>query len=413
MPNFLAPSAAATQYFGILKSLKPSLNINDQNSDFVIRGKAIAGFGSGLYGDLAKINNDPFISTARPAALTILGNDYGIPQLGATQAAGANAAQIPGTNGTVVNPGDLTLLYAPTGVIYINTTGGTVASGVLIVSVQAQTAGQIGNVALTSPPDTLQIVGPPSGIGTTATLVAAISDGTDPETTDSYRSRLLIRRQNAPAGGNETDYPQFAFAASSAVRTSVAYRFARGLGTVADYITAGTTDIDTAVTQGQSILRIPSSDLLAAVQAYYNANVPLTDCPFIYAPTELPINVTVNVIYAQGLTATSVPSDPVNNPLNLNCMQLVQREVSRVLYKYQVGGRTLPGKSGGWAVGADIEDGIDVYLSAVPNQNTGVLNGILPILADWQVQNLNGTAVDYALTQNQLPAPGVITIGSI
>lgn len=414
MPSFLTPSQQATAYFQYLKSAKPDLNINDQNSDFIIRGKVISGVTSGMSGDLAKINNDPFITSARPAALTLIGSDYSLPQALATQAQGSSAVTITGcTNGTVVNPGDLTFLYVPTNILYTNTTGGVASGGSLTVSVQCLTAGQVGNIALTDPVDTLSVVSPPPGIGSTGNVVVAIADGSDPETTDSFRARLLSRRQNAPAGGNETDYPAFAFAASSAVRSSTAYRFARGLGTVADYITAGTTDIDSAVTNGLSVVRIPSDDLIALVQAYYNAHVPLTDCPTIIAPTELDVNVSVNVIYATGLTGSSIPSDPVNNPLGLTCQALVEREIGRVLYKYAVGGRSLPGKTGGWVVVADLDDGIDVWLSAVPNQNTGVPNGILPIIADWQVLPLNGDVLDLSIQSNQLPAPGTITVGSM
>jgi uncharacterized phage protein gp47/JayE len=410
MPTFLTPSQCATQYFQVLKSIKPDLNTNDNNSDFVIRGKTISGVVSGLYGDLGKINNDPFISTARATALTIIGQDYAIPQQPATQASGSAAVTISGTNGTVINPGDLTFLYAPTNILYTNTTGGTIVGGVLTVSVQCLVAGQIGNIAS---PDTFTVVSPPTGVTGNAAIVSTIGNGSDAETTDSYRSRLLTRRQNAPAGGNETDYPEFAFQASSAVRSAAIYRFVRGLGTVGVYVTAGTTNIDAAVTAGESVVRIPTSDVINTIQNYYNAVVPLTDCPFVYSPTELDINVTVNVIYAAGLTSSSVPSDSVNNPLGLTCQQLVQREISRVLYKYAVGGRPLPGKSGGWVVAADLDDGIDVYLSAVPNQNTGVLNGIIPILSDWQVQPLTGTTIDYPIGQNQLPAPGTITVGAI
>lgn len=410
MINFLTPSQTNTQYLQVLKSLKPDLNTNDNNSDFVIRGNAISGVVSGLYGDLANINNDPFISTARPTALTIIGQDYNILPQPAVQAIGTNAVSVPGTNGTAINPGDLTFLYQPTNVLYTNTTGGTIASGILVVSVQCLVAGQIGNVALS---DVLTISSPPPGVGSTATVIENIGDGSDAETTDSYRSRLLLRRQNAPAGGNETDYPQFAFAASTAVRSATAYRFVRGLGTVGVYITSGTTDIDGAVTAGEAIVRIPTSDIINTVQDYYNSHVPLTDCPFVFTPTEVPINVGVNVIYASGLTGSSIPSDPVNNPLGLTCQQLVQREVSRVLYKYQTGGRTLPGRTGGWIVAADIEDGLDVWLSGVPNQNTGVPNGIMAVLADWQVLPLDPPNIDLGITQDELPAPGTITVGAL
>lgn len=409
MATFPTPSQIAAQYFQILKSIKPSLNTNDNNSDFVIRGNALSGLVSGLYGDQKKVNNDTWISTARPEALTLKGRDFGIPQNPATQAKSANV-QVTGTNGTVVNPGDLVFLYVATNVLYTNTTGGTVTGGVLSVAVQCEIAGQIGNIVA---PDTFQLVSPPTGINTSASIITDLADGADAESPDSYRSRLLSRQQNPPAGGNETDYPNFGFAADPSVRSVFIRRFGRGLGTVDVYITTGTTDIDTAVTNGIAIVRIPSSGLLATVQAYYDSHAPLTDCPAVYAPTELDINVTVNVDLATGLTMSSVPSDPVNNPLGLTCMQLIQREVGRVLYKYAVGGRSLPGLTGGWVTAMDIESGLDTWLSAVVNPSTGLAQGIIPILADRQCQKLNPpTSYDLAIGENQLPAPGTITVVS-
>ncbi len=407
MASFPLPSQIQTQYFQILQSLKPSLNVNDPNSDFVIRGNVFAGIASGLYGDQAKTDNDTFISTMSPAALTLKGADFGLPQNPATPADSEDIT-IPGsTNGTIITPGQLTFLYIPTNVLYTNTTGGTVAGGTITLSILAQTAGQIGNVAA---PDTLQVVSPPSGIGPTANVVASIADGTDAESTDAYRARLLAREQNPPAGGNAADYYAWAFEADPSVRSAAIFRFGRGLGTVDIYITTGTTDIDTAVTQGLSIVRIPSSGLLATVQAYYDSVAPLTDCPEVFAPTELDVNVTVTVDVAAGLTLTSVPSDPVNNPLNLTVQQLIVREVGRVLYKYATGGRALPGYPGGYVVAQDIDQGLGKWLSAVVDPVTNTTIGIIPVLADWEVSPLNSPDFNLQIAANDLPAPGTITV---
>jgi hypothetical protein len=113
---------------------------------------------------------------------------------------------------------------------------------------------------------------------------------------------------------------------------------------------------------------------------------------------------------AQGLTLSSVPADPVYNPLNLTVQQLIQREVGRPLYKYSTGGRVIPGLSGGYVVASDIEESLDVWLSAVPDPNTGLVLGLLPILADRQVQKLNGASYNLPVSQNQLAAPGTITV---
>jgi uncharacterized phage protein gp47/JayE len=214
--SFPTPSAIQTAYLQILKSIKPSLNINDQNSDFVIRGKAFSGLVSGLYGDQAKVDEDTYISSARPEALVLHGADLGISLQPAT-AASCTDVSVSGANGTVINPNDLTAIYGPTNVLYSNTTGGTIVGGVVILTFTCEVVGQIGNIAS---PDTLTIVSPPTGVGTTATLLSDMSDGADIETTDSYRARLLSREQQPPAGGNETDYPAFAFAADPSVRST-------------------------------------------------------------------------------------------------------------------------------------------------------------------------------------------------
>lgn len=406
MASFPTPSQILKTYLQYLKSLKPSLNTNDQNSDFVIRGKALSGLISGLYGDQQKVNNDTYASSARPEALLLKGADLGIDRQPATRAQ-CPQVRVPGTNGTVVAPGDLTFLYAPTNVIYTNTTGGTVTGGVLDVVAQCQSYGQIGNIEA---PDFLQVVSPPSGIGPQATLMQNMADGADIESIDSYRARIILREQQPPAGGNQTDYPNFAFEADPSVRSAFIRRFGRGLGTVDVYITTGTTDVDSAVTNGISIVRIPSSIVLNTVQQYYNEHVPLTDCPAVYAPTEITEDVTVKVVLAAGLTLSSVPADPVYNPLNLTVQQLIEREVGRVLYKLPVGGRKIPGFTDGFIAASDIEEGLDVWLSAVKDPVSGLYIGKIPVLADRQCQPLDPPNINKAIGQNELAAPGTITV---
>lgn len=403
---FPKPSEIQDQYFRILKSVKPSINTNDINSDFVIRGKTVSGVMSGIYGDQQKVDNDTFISSARPEALLLKGQDYAIPRQPATYAK-SGQIRVPGTNGTIVNPGDLTFLYRPTNVLYTNTTGGTVSGGFIDVSIQCNIQGQLGNVAT---PDTLAVISPPTGIQQTASVEQSIADGSDIETFDSYRARLLSRQQEPPAGGNVTDYPKFAFEADPSVRSARVRRFGRGLGTMDIYITTGSTDIDTAVTNGQSIVRIPSPTTLAIVQAYYDTHAPETDMPRVYAPTETEIDATVKVILVDGLTLSSVPASPIYNPLNLTCGQLIEREIGRILYKQPVGGRTLPGESGGWIVAADIEAALDEWLSGVNDAVTGALKGKIPILADRQIEPLDGANYDKSIGQNELVIPGDFTI---
>lgn len=406
MANFPVPSQTQQQYFQILQSIKPSININDAKSDFVIRGKVFSAFASGLYGDQKKTDNNTFISDASPQGLTLHGRDLDIAQSPATKASSIDL-QVTGTNGTVVNPGDLSLLYVATGITYTNVTGGTVSGGVLSVQIQANTPGAIGNI---SAPATLQVVSPPAGINTSGTLIEDLADGADAESTDSYRQRLLNRLQQPPAGGNENDYRNFAFAADPSVRTAFVRRFGRGLGTIDIYITTGTTDIDNAVTNGISIVRVPNQTLIDTVQAYYDETAPLTDCPVVYGPTELAIDGTVKVDLAAGVTLSTVPADPTNNPLGLTVAQLIVREFGRALYKVPVGGWRIPGFNTGFVVASYIEQSMDVWLSAETDSSTGLAIGKIPVLADRQVQALDPPNTNLALAGNIIVKPNVISV---
>lgn len=408
MANFPTPSQLQTQYLQILQSIKPAVNTSDLNSDFVIRGNVFAAFASGLYGDQAKVDNDTFITSSSPQALTLHGQDLGVPQSQATPAS-SDSVTINGPNGTVVTAGQLTFIFNSTGITYTNTIGGTISGGNLIVGIQATTPGSIGNV---SAPSSLSLIAPPSGIGALATLNDNLAGGSDVESTDSYRARLLSRLQMPPAGGNATDIRNFAFAADPAVRSVIVIPFALGLGTVGVYITTGSTDIDTAVTNGQSIVRVPSQTDINLVQAYMNANAPLTMCISVYGPTEIDFNGTVYVDLASGVILSTIPNDPVNNPLNLTVQQLIIREYGRALYKVPVGGWQLGSASPpGFIVASYIEQSMQQWLSSEVDPVSGLTIGNIPVLADIRVPAIGDpSGTNFAIASNNIVAPGTITV---
>lgn len=407
MANFPLPSQLQVQYLQILKAIKPSINIGDQNSDFVIRGQVFSAFSSGIYGDQAKVDNDTYITSSSPQALSLHGQDLNITQLPAT-ASTTDSVTINGPNAVVVNPGDLTFLYATTGVTYTNTTGGTIASGVLIVSLKATSTGSITNVAA---PEQLSIIAPPNGISILATLNDNLAGGSDIESTDSYRARLLNRLQFSPAGGNLNDIRNFAFAANPSVRSVIVLPFILGLGTVGVYITTGTTDIDTAVTNGLSIVRVPSQSVIDSVQAYMNLNAPITMCISVFAPTEIDFSGTVYVDLASGITLSTVPNDPVNNPLGLTVQQLIVREYGRALYKVPVGGWQISGLSPpGFIIGSYIEQSMQQWLSSEVDATSGLAIGNIPILSDIRIPALDGSNTNFAIVANNIVAPDTISV---
>ena len=406
MANFPKPSEIQTTYYRILKSIKPSLNTNDLNSDFVIRGKVISGLVSGLYGDQAKVNNDTFTSTARPEALILKGADLGLTIQPATQASGTSVVNT-GPNGTVVNAGDLTFIYGATNLFYTNITGGTIAGGMLAVSVRAEVSGSLGNIIA---PDSFTVVSPPTGVSTVAQVTANIAGGSDVESTDSFRARILARQQNTPSGGNAADYVAWGFAADPSVRSVSIRRFIKGLGTVGVAITTGPTDVDTAVTNGTTIVRVPSEGVIASVQAYYDSKAPLTDCVTVFGPTETAFNVMVAVDLVSGFNLDTVPSSPTYNPMSLTIRQLINREVGRALYKVPIGGRPKSGGTQGYVYASDIEINLDTWLSAETDPLTGLAKGIIPVLANRQVLPLVGMSYEAPIDTNSLAKPGTITI---
>lgn len=403
--TFPTPTQIFQRYQTILKGARPDINVLDKSGEALIRGRVTSGLVSGIYADQRLVDNDTFIKDARIEALVRHGTDANILQQPATAATTADF-HVTGTIGTPI-PAGTSVRYAPTGIIY----GVAVASvidgtGNAHISLAANSQGQITNVDVG---ETLTFVAPPPGIDPDGVLVLALADGSDPESVDSYRARLLENRQRQPAGGNEFDYPNFAFQASTAVRSALIRRFGRGLGTVDVYITTGTTDIDTAVTQGQAIIRVPSGGVIATVQAYYDANVPLTDCPRVFGPVEVDQDASMKVDLAAGITLATVPADPINNPLNLNVGQLIQREMERAIYKAPVGGRVIPGQPNGYVIASELEQAVDAMLSATIDTN-GQAKGKIPVLVDREVGPLDGLNYNRMLVGNQLALPNVMTV---
>jgi uncharacterized phage protein gp47/JayE len=405
MATFPTPSQLLEQYKTILKSLRPDINVDDPSSEPIIRGAVLSGILSGVYADQRKIDDDTFIQDARDEALDRWGIVLGISRQPATSAETEDCL-FTGDPSTVI-PAGTTLRYPPTGILYTLQSQVTLdGSGEGHGSLIADTPGQIGNVSVGTE---LILLSTPPNVDSSATLIQALGGGSDAETADSYRSRLLLRLQRTPSGGNQFDYPAFAFKAHPSVRSAFVRRFGRGLGTVDVYITSGTTDVDQAVNLGLPVVRLPTPQILAAVQTYYEENAPMTDCPKIFSPSEITQDVTARVRLEAGFTLSSVPADSVNNPLGLSIENLIKREISRVLYKIPVGGRVLPGFQNGFVVAADIEQQLDDMLSAIPGKS-GLPLGRLPVLADRQVQNLDGVNTNRQVLANQIVAPGILTV---
>lgn len=393
--NFLTPDQISVQYLTHLKTLKPEVDTSQTDSDWYIRSRVVGGVVSGAYADQRKIADDAFPQSARRDALAkwlqlLFNSDFKQP----TQSSGT--AAVTGTNGSVI-PANTQFLYNPNGNTYQSTAVVTLVGTTGEVPITSIASGQDQNLLKDA---ALVISSPPSGINSAAVALTNIGGARNLETNEEASARVLARLQNPPAGGNEADYKAFAKAADASVIDVNVIRFIFGLGTVGLIVTAGTTDIDAAVTNGDPVIRTPSAELIQKVNDYVDAINPLTDCVHTFGPNVIYVPAVVKVRYAEG------DDDTIPAGQTLTQKQLVQREMRRAIYKTPPGGRRFG--SQGFVLASELEEVLDAGLSAPPYTE----GNFAQILVDRQVQDLSTSGPNFALGVRDMAEPGAITVMS-
>lgn len=400
--NFPTPSQLAAQYLVILKSLKPEVDTSRQDSDWWIRSQVVGGVMSGVYADQQLVSQDAFPQSARLSALvnhlyTYFGSGLIQPQ------PSSGSIAVTGTNGLDI-PVGTQWVYLPNGNSY-QTTSDVVLSGTTgILPIQSIGVGQVQNLLDQAP---LQCSTPPAGLNPNAVAIGPIGSGRDQETQAEAAARILAFIQSPPAGGTVTDYVAFAKAGSPQVVGANVIRWILGFGSIGIVITAGTTDIDTALNDGVPIVLIPSQATINTVQAYVNTQKVVTDCVTVFAPTPLNVTITVWVRFLSGNAATIEPNTGLTQDA------LVKREIQRAVYKTPPGGRQFNGQ--GYLVVSEIEQQLDASLSAEPYA-TG---SYAQILLDRRVESLQpgipdpDSEPDLPMTAVQLAIPFVINVNTM
>lgn len=393
--NFKTPDDIADEYLTNLKILKPNVNKDQTDSDWFIRGKTLGGVASGIYADQQRISDDAFPQSARHDALDrhlfVYFNGTFNP---ASQAQG-NLFTTAATGSFMAAGTQWT--YGPNSNSYQTTEDVTYTAPTAIVPVRSIGSGASQNLL---PGAVLTLSSPPAGVGNSATaLFPGLADGTDSESDQDAATRILNRIRFPVAGGTKTDYEQFARAADTRVTSATVFRYIFGLGTVGIVITSGTTDIDAAINSDSPIIRTPSDELVAIVQRYIESVNPLTDCAHVLKPNEVAQNVTFRVNYAAGFNGSSILA---GQTLTLN--QLVQREISRTLYKMPIGGRQLG--TSGYILASEIEEGVDIALSG----EAYITGSIAKIIIDRQCDNLAATSTNRLVARDEIFKPGTLTI---
>lgn len=256
-----------------IDSRLPDAGARARRSVLGVLARAVGGVGHLLFGYLSWLSRQVFVHSAEAEALESHGRVWGISRKAAATAGGD--VIISGAAGTMVPAG--TDLLAVDGRRYTVTTDTLVEPAGAAVPVTASVSGLAGNAAAGL---ALTLQTPVPGVESRATVAAGgLSGGADGEADEAYRSRILTRIQQPPAGGAPHDYVAWALAVPGVGR---AWCSPREMG-------AGTVTVRLLDSDGG----IPDATLLAGVTAHIEAARPIGADVYVLAPVAVPMAVEI------------------------------------------------------------------------------------------------------------------------
>lgn len=236
-----------------------------------------AGTAHGIYGFIDWLSRQIIIDTAEVEFLDRWAGIWGVERKAAAPATGN--VTFTGTNGSTIAIG--TLAQRADGVQYQTTALGTISGGSTTVAVVAVEGGAASNAVAGV---ALSLVSPVTGVNGSATVASGdLTGGSDRETDDALRDRLLARIHQPPHGGAANDYEAWALEVAGVTRAWV-YPAELGLGTVTVRFVR---DDDASI--------IPDAAEVAAVQAHIDALRPVTAQVTVVAPVAVPLNFTIQL----------------------------------------------------------------------------------------------------------------------
>lgn len=167
---------------------------------------------TGLYKLAIERSMQNLALTATGDDLDLIGGEIGVyrkPAESATVSVSINA-----TDGVTV-PITASFIGDVNGQRYSVDGSAVAAAGVALLDVTAEAAGVLGNLQIS---DTLAIVSPVAGVGTSAAVIGVVNVGAEQETDDDYRIRILFALRSTKGGGNATDYKTWAEGVAGVVR---------------------------------------------------------------------------------------------------------------------------------------------------------------------------------------------------
>jgi uncharacterized phage protein gp47/JayE len=241
------------------------------------------------YTELDNVLNFGFVDTTYGPFLDSAGSEYGVTRKAAVKATGSLTFSGPNTTviplGTQVSTGGASPIY------FVTTVATTIISGSISVASAALVAGADGNVSAgliaTMTGDLVGVV--------TVTNAANFEGGTDTETDDDYRERILDRAQRPATSGNANQYRQWALEVAG-VSDAKVYPVWSGAGTVKVVL------LDTDKTA-------PSPTVVTSTATYIETVRPIGATVTVEGASEVAINVSVDITLASGAILSEVTTE--------------------------------------------------------------------------------------------------------
>lgn len=239
--------------------------------------RVIAGAAHMLHGHLEYLGRQIFPDQSDGEFLVRQAAVYGLTRNPPTFA--RSIVEFAGTNGITVPAG--TVLTRSDGARYETLLPVTIAAGVGSTTAQALVAGSAGTLEVGV---AVTLESPITGIASTATCDDHLLDGTDEESIDSLRARLLARISDPPQGGSVADYIAWTKGVAGVTRVWVT-PWGLGPGTV----------LVRFARDNDALGPIPDSGEVAAVQAAIDLVRPATAQVTVAAPVAAPVNFTLEI----------------------------------------------------------------------------------------------------------------------
>lgn len=236
------------------------------------------------YIELDNVLKFGFADTTYGAYLDLRASERGITRKLAVKAIGS--VTFAGTNGTVIASGTVLSTGGNSAVLFVTTAAGTIASGTVTVTAEAQVGGVSGNVAAGA---VTLIFGNLAGV-TSVTNAAPFAGGINEESDTDLLARFLEDVRKPATSGNANHYRKWALEVSG-ISDAKVFPIWAGAGTVKVVLLDGNK-------------HAPTSGKVTEVSDYIVTQLPIGATVTVVGATEVAINVAGTYTLKSGATLT-------------------------------------------------------------------------------------------------------------